>query len=91
MEQIVAATDTPMVLHGGSGLSDDVFLRLIRLGTAKVNISTALKQAYADRFRTYLEARPTEYNPLKLIGAAHSEVMQLTQHYCKLFGSEGKA
>jgi len=90
MEQIVAATNTPMVLHGGSGLSDDVFLRLISLGTAKVNISTALKQSYADRFRTYLEERPTEFNPLKLIGAVHSEVMKLTQHYCKLFGSEGK-
>ncbi|MDJ0706889.1 MAG: class II fructose-bisphosphate aldolase [Leptolyngbyaceae cyanobacterium MO_188.B28] len=91
MQQLVEATHTPMVLHGGSGLSDDVFQRLISLGTAKVNISTALKQTYADGFRTYLEARPTEYNPLKLIGAVRSDVMKLAQHYFKLFGSQGRA
>jgi len=91
MQQLVETTNTPMVLHGGSGLTDDVFQRLIALGTAKVNISTALKQAYADSFRTYLEKRPTEYNPLKLIGAVHSDVIQLAQYYFKLFGSEGKA
>ncbi|NEP09199.1 MAG: class II fructose-bisphosphate aldolase [Symploca sp. SIO2C1] len=91
MQHLVEATNTPMVLHGGSGLTDDVFQRLIALGTAKVNISTALKQAYADSFRTYLEERPTEYNPLKLIGAVHSDVIKLARHYFKLFGSEGKA
>ena len=91
MQQLVEATHVPMVLHGGSGLSDDVFQRLISLGAAKVNISTALKQTYADGFRTYLEARPTEYNPLKLIGAVRSDVMKLAQHYFQLFGSQGKA
>jgi len=91
MKQVVEATNTPMVLHGGSGLTDDVFQRLISLGTAKVNISTALKQGYADSFRTYLEERPTEYNPLKLIGAVRSDVIKLAQYYYNLFGSEGKA
>ena len=91
MQQIVEATHTPMVLHGGSGLADDVFQRLISLGAAKINISTALKQAYADGFRTYLETRPTEYNPLKLIGAVRSDVIKLAQHYFELFGSKGKA
>jgi fructose-bisphosphate aldolase class II len=69
MEQLVAATHMPMVLHGGSGLAHEVFTRLIALGAAKVNISTDLKKVYADGFRTYLEKKPTEYNPLKLIGA----------------------
>jgi len=91
MERLVEATNTPMVLHGGSGLADEVFQRLISLGTAKVNISTALKQNYADSFRTYLQERPTEYNPLKLIGAVRDEVIKLAQHYFKLFGSAGKA
>ena len=91
MQQLVAATNTPMVLHGGSGLTDDVFRRLIALGAAKVNISTALKKTFADGFRTYLDAHPTEYDPLKLIGAVRSDVMQMAQHYFKLFGSEGKA
>lgn len=90
MEQLVAATHMPMVLHGGSGLAHEVFTRLIALGAAKVNISTDLKKVYADGFRTYLEKKPTEYNPLKLIGAVRADVMQTAQAYFKIFGSEGK-
>jgi fructose-bisphosphate aldolase class II len=91
MQQLVEAINVPMVLHGGSGLTDDVFKRLISLGAAKVNISTDLKKTYADGFRTYLEARPTEYNPLKLIGAVRGDVVKMAQAYFKIFGSEGKA
>jgi ketose-bisphosphate aldolase len=91
LEKLVAATNMPMVLHGGSGLSDEVFHRLIAMGAAKVNISTDLKKTYADGFRTYLEAKPTEYNPLKLIGAVRDDVIAMAQHYFRLFGSEGKA
>lgn len=91
MQQLVEATHMPMVLHGGSGLTHDVFKRLIALGAAKVNISTDLKKTYADGFRTYLEAKPTEYNPMKLIGAVRADVMNMAQAYFKIFGSEGKA
>lgn len=91
MQQLVEATHMPMVLHGGSGLTHDVFKRLIALGAAKVNISTDLKKTYADGFRTYLEAKPTEYNPMKLIGAVRADVMKMAQAYFKIFGSEGKA
>ncbi len=91
MKEIVDATGVPMVLHGGSGLENDVFRRLISLGAAKVNISTALKKVFADGFRTYLEKKPTEYNPLKLAGAVRDDVIAMARHYFRLFGSEGKA
>ncbi|TVQ35235.1 MAG: class II fructose-bisphosphate aldolase [Spirochaetaceae bacterium] len=90
MRETVELTGTPMVLHGGSGLTDDVYRRLIALGAAKVNISTDLKKTYADGFRTYLEAKPTEYNPLKLIGAVRDDVKSMARHYFRLFGSEGR-
>lgn len=91
MNQIVEATGVPMVLHGGSGLADEVFRRLIAGGAAKVNISTALKKVFADGLRSYLDKQPTEYNPLKLTGAVRDDVIAMAQHYFKLFGSEGKA
>lgn len=90
LERLVAATGVPMVLHGGSGLGDAVFRRLIALGTAKVNISTALKKTYNDGFRSYLDAHPREYDPQKLIAAVHGEVMQMAQTYFTLFGSVGR-
>jgi ketose-bisphosphate aldolase len=91
MEQLVEATHMPMVLHGGTGLTNDVYARLISLGAAKVNISTALKKTYADGFRNYLEKQPTQYDPLKLIGAVQSDVISVAQSLFKVFGSQGQA
>ena len=91
MEYLVQKTNMPMVLHGGTGLDDEVYGRLIALGAAKVNISTALKKTYADGFRVYLEKNPSQYDPLKLIGAVQKDVTALARHYFKLFGSEGQA
>jgi fructose-bisphosphate aldolase class II len=64
VEAIVARCPTPIVLHGGTGLSSDTFKRLITAGCAKVNISTMLKITFADSFRNYLEAKPKEYDPM---------------------------
>jgi fructose-bisphosphate aldolase class II len=91
MEYLVSKTNMPMVLHGGTGLTDEVYGKLIALGAAKVNISTALKKTYADGFRTYLEKKPTEYDPLKLIGAVQNDVTTMAQRFFTLFGSAGQA
>lgn len=91
MEALVKATNMPMVLHGGTGLTTEVYQRLIALGAAKVNISTALKKTYADGFRTYLEKHPTQYDPLKLIGAVQNDVTEMARSLFKIFGSEGQA
>ena len=91
MEELVKATNMPMVLHGGTGLTEEVYRRLIALGAAKVNISTALKKTYAEAFKTYLDKHPTQYDPLKLIGAVQTDVTTMAQGFFKLFGSEGQA
>jgi fructose-bisphosphate aldolase class II len=91
MEHLVRATGMPMVLHGGTGLTPEVYQRLIALGAAKVNISTALKKTFADGFRTYLDKNPTQYDPLKLIGSVQNDVTAMAQSFFKLFGSEGQA
>jgi fructose-bisphosphate aldolase class II len=91
MQLLVEKTHMPMVLHGGTGLNNDVYHRLIALGAAKVNISTALKKTYADGFRTYLEKNPTQYDPLKLIGAVRDDVTKITESFLTTFGSVGQA
>lgn len=90
MDQLVKTTNLPMVLHGGTGLLDDVYGRLISLGAAKVNISTALKKTYADGFARYLQQYPTQYDPLKLIGAVQNDVIDKAQGLFRVFGSEGQ-
>ena len=64
---------------------------MVPRGGAKVNISTALKKTYADGFGTYLEQHPTQYDPLKLIGAVRNDVIEMARSLFRVFGSEGQA
>jgi fructose-bisphosphate aldolase class II len=89
--EIVAAEPVPLVVHGGTGLSEETFRELIRLGAPKVNISTQLKITMADGFREYLTAKPTEYDPLKLLGAVKKKVVNQVTDFMRIFGSEGRA
>lgn len=89
--EIVAAEPVPLVVHGGTGLSEETFRELIRLGAPKVNISTQLKITMADGFREYLAEKPKEYDPLKLLGAVKKKVVNQVTEFMRAFGSEGKA
>lgn len=89
--EIVAAEPVPLVVHGGTGLSEETFRELIRLGAPKVNISTQLKITMADGFREYLAEKPKEYDPLKLLGAVKKKVVNQVTEFMRTFGSEGKA
>ncbi len=91
VSEIVEAAPIPLVLHGGTGLSNDVFKDLIARGMAKVNISTQLKIVLADSLRDYLNERPTEYNPLKLLDAAKAGIQEMAEGFIDTFGSGGKA
>ncbi len=85
---ISSAVNTPLVLHGGSGLSDEDFRNVILNGITKVNIFTDLclagqcgmKEAIA-RDMGYLEARNLKVEKIK----------ESVMAKIKLFGSEGKA
>jgi len=91
LEEIAAKTAVPIALHGGTGLSEEVFKKCISLGCAKVNISTQLKYAFIDGFVAYHNANNTQYNPLKVIEAQFNQLKAGIIGNIKLFGSAGKA
>ena len=88
LKEIRAALDTPLVLHGGSGLSDDDFRNTIREGIAKMNIFTdlclagdaAMKEGL-EKSLGYLETRKLKVEKIKAAVKAKME----------LFGCVGKA
>ena len=90
IEQLAAATDCPIVIHGGTGLPDEIFLKLIDLGASKINISTALKHVYVDSTREFLANNPGTVNPLKLDEYVFEKVVELAESFMKLFRSSGK-
>ena len=91
LEAISANHPVPLALHGGTGLSEEVFKKCIRLGCAKVNISTQLKYAFIDGFAQYHEQNPDEYNPLKELKAQYDAVKEAVMENITFFGSEGCA
>lgn len=88
LETIGAASPIPLALHGGTGLSDEVFRRCISLGCAKVNISTQLKYAHLDGFTGYHQAHPGEYNPLKALEAQYRELKEAVTENIHLFKNQ---
>lgn len=85
LKEIRKITDTPLVLHGGSGLSDDDFKNAIAGGIAKINIFTDLcvagKNAVKNSNSDYLEMRNEKVQAMK-----QAVIKKMT-----LFGSVGKA
>lgn len=86
---IAKTVDVPLVLHGGSGLTDQDFKRAIKEGISKVNIFTDINIAAVEaEFKKF-----TDMNKgiIDLIPAAVEAVKQETMKKMKLFSSEGKA
>ena len=87
--------DMPLVLHGGTGIPDDMIKKAISLGVAKINVNTECQIAFAEATRKYiedgkdLEGKGFDPRTLLVPGAEATKDMVITK--IKLFGSEGKA
>ena len=79
----------PTVCHGGTGLSEETFQKLISLGISKINISTALKHAYIDGAKAYAAEHPEEYLPLKMEEMMYVRLREVAKKHIEIF-SNGK-
>ena len=91
VSEFVAEHPIAMVLHGGTGLTAEQFADLISRGCAKVNISTALKIAFVDGYRGYLDANPGKHDPPALLAHVREAVKAMAVRHIRMFGSAGKA
>lgn len=88
LQAIRACTDTPLVLHGGSGLTDDDFHQVIKNGIAKVNIFTDMCQAGS---RAMQEAVQNKLDYLDTRSARVKAIHEVVRNKMMLFGSCGRA
>ena len=86
LREIHAALDTPLVLHGGSGLSDDDFRSTVREGISKINIFTDLCTAGAQAMR---EAAASGADYLKTRTMRVEAIREAVRRKILLFGSAG--
>jgi fructose-bisphosphate aldolase class II len=89
LRQIRAAVEVPLVLHGGSGLSDDDFRDAIAGGIAKINIYTNMALAAVAAMRESLQDPAVRYRGVQR--AAEGAIKGVVEHCMQVFGSSGKA
>ena len=90
-----AVGDMPLVLHGGTGILEDMIKKAISLGVAKINVNTECQLAFADATRKYIEAgkdlEGKGFDPRKLLAPGAEAIKATVKTKMELFGSVGKA
>ena len=93
--ELRAAVAAPLVLHGGSGLSDDDFRQAIKCGIAKLNIHTDMviagMKAMREQCACHDAAKPATWDYLDTRKAKVAAIKQVVARKLQLFGSVNKA
>lgn len=87
--------DMPLVLHGGTGIPEDMIKKAISLGVSKINVNTECQLSFADATRKYIEAgkdlEGKGFDPRKLLAPGAEAIKATVKEKMELFGSVGKA
>lgn len=96
LEQIHAATgNIPLVLHGGTGIPEEMIKKAISLGVSKINVNTECQLSFAAATRKYIEAGKDRedkgFDPRKLLAPGTEAIKETVREKLEIFGSVGKA
>ena len=87
--------DMPLVLHGGTGIPEDMIKRAISLGVSKINVNTECQLSFAAATRAYIEAgkdlQGKGFDPRKLLAPGFEAIKATVKEKMELFGSVNKA
>jgi len=89
LSEIRSRVDTPLVLHGGSGCTEDQFRTAIQRGITKVNVATDLYVTTGRRVVAAAGEKGANYN--SLVGKAVASFQERCGYYLDLFSASGKA
>ena len=85
----------PLVLHGGTGIPDEMVKKAISLGVAKVNVNTECQLSFAAATRRYIEEGKDKqgkgFDPRKLLAPGFEAIKATVKEKFEMFGSVGKA
>ncbi len=85
----------PLVLHGGTGIPDEMIAKAIDLGVSKINVNTECQLVFAAATREYIEAGKDQsgkgFDPRKLLAPGAAAIKAKVIEKMQLFGSVGKA
>ncbi len=85
----------PLVLHGGTGIPDDMIKKAISLGVSKINVNTECQLVFAEATRRYIEEgkdlKGKGFDPRKLLAPGTEAIKAKVKEKMEIFGSVGKA
>ena len=85
----------PLVLHGGTGIPEDMIKKAISLGVSKINVNTECQLAFAAATRKYVEdgkdLSGKGFDPRKLLAPGFEAIKATVKEKMELFGSVNKA
>lgn len=85
MKKISENVSVPLVLHGGTGIPDNLIQEAIKNGINKININTELQIAWANEVRKLLKENETVYDPRKVISSGEEAIKNVVKEKTKLF------
>ena len=87
--------DMPLVLHGGTGIPEDMIKKAISLGVAKINVNTECQLSFQAATRKYIEEgkdlQGKGFDPRKLLAPGFEAINATVKEKMELFGSVNKA
>ena len=87
--------DMPLVLHGGTGIPEDMIKKAISLGVAKINVNTECQLSFAAATRKYIEEgkdlQGKGFDPRKILAPGFEAIKATVKEKMELFGSVNKA
>lgn len=83
--------NTPLVLHGASGVSAESLKEAIQHGVRVVNMNTELKLAFVDALRNTLNTEPEAFDPRAIFKPSMNAIQALVASKMRALGSTGKA
>ena len=87
--------DMPLVLHGATGIPDDMIKKAISLGVAKINVNTECQLVFAEATRKYIEEGKDlvgkGFDPRKLLAPGFDAIKAKVKEKMEIFGSIDKA
>src|SRR5699024_5280257 len=82
--------DMPLVLHGGTGIPDDMIKKAITLGVAKINVNTECQIVFTEATREYFEEGKDKvgkgFDPRKVLKPGYEAIIAKVKEKMELFG-----
>jgi ketose-bisphosphate aldolase len=92
LEKILALTNCPLVLHGGTGIPENDFRKCVKMGMGKINVGTEFKKAFSDTIRRMCAELPeSQFDPKKYMQPVKDICAEIVKGKIDIFGSANKA